>query len=339
MNNIKAHIKKIVTYLSIEKFALSVYRLISVPFLFWVRLNVRIRVGAKKWKTISKLRIVSWPNILNKPYSILQGSYTIEKILLAIGLRAEGFSKLNSFSLFSMNTTNRTIFINWQDLTQDECNFVSYLTKSFATLDYSKNFLDAKKINSNCNDISKKRVGKIFEETFMYSLNVDPTNCKGKIVMKSDENGKHDGKIIDAPLERSAVRQENVYNVLINNIEENDKAKDYRIPFIGELSKFCYQKTRPILDRFTNENIRTEVLKTKDVFDQEEINKISHFCKLMRLDYGELDCLRDINSGKIYVLDVNKTPTGPPHGISLSNKLYVIIEMSTLFIENFCRKP
>jgi hypothetical protein len=32
----------------------------------------------------------------------------------------------------------------------------------------------------------------------------------------------------------------------------------------------------------------------------------------MGLDYGELDAVRDAASGRLYVLDVNNTPFGPP---------------------------
>jgi len=32
----------------------------------------------------------------------------------------------------------------------------------------------------------------------------------------------------------------------------------------------------------------------------------------MALDYGELDVLRNKNDGKIYIVDVNNTPQGPP---------------------------
>lgn len=35
-------------------------------------------------------------------------------------------------------------------------------------------------------------------------------------------------------------------------------------------------------------------------------------CRIMGLDYGELDVLRDTEDGKLYVADVNNTPWDPP---------------------------
>jgi hypothetical protein len=35
------------------------------------------------------------------------------------------------------------------------------------------------------------------------------------------------------------------------------------------------------------------------------------FCAAIALDYGELDVLRDNDSGRIYVVDANRTPIRP----------------------------
>ena len=43
--------------------------------------------------------------------------------------------------------------------------------------------------------------------------------------------------------------------------------------------------------------------------------KILLFCRRMGLDYGELDMLRDREDGRLYIVDVNNTPFGPPHGL------------------------
>ena len=36
----------------------------------------------------------------------------------------------------------------------------------------------------------------------------------------------------------------------------------------------------------------------------------------MGIDYGELDILRDNNDGRIYIVDANNTPSGPPNGLT-----------------------
>ena len=38
--------------------------------------------------------------------------------------------------------------------------------------------------------------------------------------------------------------------------------------------------------------------------------KILAVCREMGLDYGELDVLRDREDGRLYILDVNDTPSG-----------------------------
>ncbi len=48
-------------------------------------------------------------------------------------------------------------------------------------------------LNMQCNDVRKERVSIVFEETFGYSLSVDPQTYTGKCVMKSNWNGLHVG--------------------------------------------------------------------------------------------------------------------------------------------------
>mgnify|MGYP006241904073 FL=1 len=55
-------------------------------------------------------------------------------------------------------------------------------------------------INKNCTDISKSNVDRVFLEIFGYSLNLDPKNYHGSILEKSEQNAKHDGKIINLSL-------------------------------------------------------------------------------------------------------------------------------------------
>ncbi|MDQ6770676.1 MAG: hypothetical protein M3Z54_11900, partial [Gemmatimonadota bacterium] len=47
------------------------------------------------------------------------------------------------------------------------------------------------------------------------------------------------------------------------------------------------------------------------------------------MDFGELDVLRDRNSGKIYVVDANNTPAGPPTVLSKQDSaraLHILLE-------------
>lgn len=327
--------KKFIREYELELLFLNIYRIISIPLLLWIRFNVKKNIGFKKFKSIKKLKLISFPEALTKPYSIFQGGYAIEKILLAINLSIEGHSRITPRSLFTSNSPVNSLFLNWQGLTKDEVRFENYLTNTFSSLGYKEEFFKSKKINANCNDISKVNVGNCFQEIFKYQLDIDPTTYKGLGVEKSDDNGAHDGKLIDLPITKDLVQDKKVYNVCINNTFEKNFVIDYRIPFIGELSSFCYEKKRHISKRFGNKNHSVKVLQTKNIFTSGDLDKISSMCNLMKLDYGEIDCLIDADTKKIYVIDINKTPIGPPTELPLKKKIDVIIAMSTSFIKNF----
>jgi glutathione synthase/RimK-type ligase-like ATP-grasp enzyme len=49
----------------------------------------------------------------------------------------------------------------------------------------------------------------------------------------------------------------------------------------------------------------------EEVFSAAELSQIERFCDAMQLDWGGLDVLREHESGRLYVVDVNKTDTGP----------------------------
>tara|TARA_Y100000389_G_scaffold39682_1_gene34143 strand:+ start:156 stop:1148 length:993 start_codon:yes stop_codon:yes gene_type:complete len=328
--------KKFIRKYKLELLFLYIYGIFSIPFVLWIRFNIKKNVGFKKFKSINKLKLISFPEIIGKPYSIFQGGYAIEKILLAINLSVEGHSRITSRSLFTNNSPANCIFLNWQGLTKDEIKFENYLTNTFSSLGYKEEFFKSKKVNVNCNDISKEKVGNCFQEIFKYQLNIDPTTYKGLGVEKSDDNGAHDGKLISLPITKDLVKEKKIYNICVNNLFEKDFITDYRIPFIGELSSFCYEKKRHISKRFANQNYSVKVLPTKNIFTSEELDKISSMCNLMKLDYGEIDCLIDADTKKIYVIDINKTPIGPPKELPLKKKIDVIITMSTSFVKNFC---
>ena len=55
----------------------------------------------------------------------------------------------------------------------------------------------------------------------------------------------------------------------------------------------------------------------------------------MRLEYGELDILRDLDNKKIYIVDVNNTPFGPPANISAAQGKEAIRILAEAFEEAF----
>ena len=99
---------------------------------------------------------------------------------------------------------------------------------------------------------------------------------------------------------------------------------------------FCYIKYRPKDIRFKNENFCVAVSDMAANFSQEEIGQIRAFCREMGLDYGELDVLRDTSDGRIYIVDVNNTPTGPPNRISAKDEEMALSRLGTAFVNAFC---
>lgn len=188
-------------------------------------------------------------------------------------------------------------------------------------------------INLHCSDISKTNVDSTFEKVFGYGLSVEPKSYKGKCVVKSNINARHDGRIIDCPVDKT--EESVVYQKIIDNTFDENFVKDIRVPVFGKSIPLVYYKFKKMRDRFTNDIDHVEVHETEDVLSQDEINKIIEFSKAMSLDYGELDVLRNKEDGKIYIVDVNKTPWGPPATISKEKAKYVIAQMCDAFVENF----
>lgn len=205
--------------------------------------------------------------------------------------------------------------------------------KTFATEDSIKEIDKKRCINFFCTDISKKNVEKKFSEIFGYSLGVVPFDYSGEIVEKANLNARHDGRIIEAPIEYSDFDDEMVYEKLIDNELEGDSVLDYRVPIYGEKIPLIYLKYRPVKSRFLNDNTMVEMESPENVFESSEIHQIIQFAKSIGMDYGELDVLRNRRDGRIYIVDANNTPFGPPNGLSEKNMESALSLMAVSFKE------
>lgn len=167
-----------------------------------------------------------------------------------------------------------------------------------------------KVINLHSRDISKLYIDKIHQQVFGYATQVEPTEYQGLIVQKSDVNALHDGQILEAPCESRG--DDFIYQILIDNQYSDDLVLDLRVPVVAKIMDFTYLKYRDIHERFLNTTAKVEIQPTKEVFSPEEIDQLNRYCAALHLEYGELDVLRHRGDGKIYVVDVNNTPQGPP---------------------------
>lgn len=186
-----------------------------------------------------------------------------------------------------------------------------------------------KVINLYSRDISKKFIDKIHQDVFGYATIVDPLSYNDKIVRKNDINAKHDGVIIQGPL--GAVEDEFIYQRLIDNSCANNLVMDIRIPVVMKTLDFVYIKLRSIDERFKNTTVDTKTKNIDEILNQEEIELINEYCSRLKLEYGELDVLRDKKDGKIYVVDVNNTPQGPPANTSKNDSAFALQKLASAF--------
>lgn len=196
-------------------------------------------------------------------------------------------------------------------------------------------------INRNSIDISKNKVSDIFQQIFGYSLKVDPVKHKGPAVEKSDKNAMHDGRIVDCPVPAASVRADCVYQKVIDNTVKDGFVLDYRIPVHGGQIPLVYLKYRPRATRFSNLNDHVQLEETSAIFSEKEQIDILKFSGAMGIEYGEFDVLRDNKDGRIYIVDANMTPWGPPNGLPKKLQQKVVLQLAEafkIFINQYLKK-
>jgi hypothetical protein len=186
-------------------------------------------------------------------------------------------------------------------------------------------------LNKDSIDISKNFVDDVHQSVFGYSTIVDPLTHEGTVVKKSDINAVHDGQIISTPIVK---KDDNyIYQLLIDNSVSESEVVDIRVPIINSLLDFVYYKHKTTEFRFTNTTFKSVMIPTDSVFSKEEEELINTFCDKMNLNYGELDILRDNASRKIYIIDVNNTPFGPPPNIDKEEGILAMQKLAKSFKE------
>jgi hypothetical protein len=174
-------------------------------------------------------------------------------------------------------------------------------------------------INADCHDLRKSHVNRVFGEVFGYPLGVDPTTYRGAIVEKSEANAAHDGRILDGPLEPDALHPEKSYQRLVDNSTKDGMVLDLRVVICGDEIPLVYRKLRPRSSRFANENREVSLTDASVEFSERERILLIVFARAMGADCAELDVLRDNATGKIFVVDLNSTASGPPNHLSAAD--------------------
>ena len=177
-----------------------------------------------------------------------------------------------------------------------------------------------KTMNFACINISKSHVSEVFKQVFGYGIAVDPLSYTGLIAVKSEKNGAHDGFTVQGPIHKNDYNPNLVYQKLIDNKIDENLVEDLRCPTVGGEIGLIFVKHRPSQNRFANFNSRVLLARPEDHLSATERDNLRKFAKVMRLDFGGMDVLRDRADGRIYVVDVNKTDMGPPIALPLKDK-------------------
>ncbi len=186
-------------------------------------------------------------------------------------------------------------------------------------------------INRGSIDISKRHVNQVFEDVFEYKLGVDPCTYRGEVVAKSNVNAAHDGRIFECPISSSKVLEEMVYQKAIDNTTRDGMVVDYRVPVHGEKIPLIYLKYRPYETRFSNRNSYVYIAEPEVIFTDDELQNIISFASKMGIDFGEFDILRDNKDDRMYIVDANNTPFGPPNGLTGFQELEALHRMAASF--------
>ncbi len=166
-----------------------------------------------------------------------------------------------------------------------------------------------KAFNFGVGDVSKSTVAHVMEEAFGYPLAIDPTSFVGEAVEKGEGNGLHDGRLVQCPLQSAPGK---AYQRMIKTEGGDGWAYDLRTACVGGRPVVVFVKQKPAAARFSIQNVSVVVKTPAEVFSPSEIAQLERFCAAMKLDWGGIDVLREHSSGRLFVVDVNKTDTGPP---------------------------
>ena len=159
-------------------------------------------------------------------------------------------------------------------------------------------------LNARCLDISKSTVDRLWREVSGRGLSLDPLTTSGPLLVKSEENATHDGRIIMGPIRE---RQPGVVYQRLVDTREGDHVAWLRPVILSGRIVLTYHKSSPLDDRFSSARTR---LADPDAFSLDETEAILELAARIGLDYGDMDVLRDAD-GAIHVVDVNKTPVWP----------------------------
>lgn len=181
-------------------------------------------------------------------------------------------------------------------------------------------------INGRCDDISKTRVSRVFEEVFGYPIQVDPMTHQGPMLVKPDANASGKPRVVQGPVERGEPGM--VYQIYVEAADP-DWSVEYRVPYHGGRIPLVYERKRAKTAKFKQVDA-ARVMEPEDAFSSEELQRLGAVGAEMNLDFGEMDVMRSAD-GRIYVFDVNNTPSGPEKGFTPQEQRQVVGRLAASF--------
>jgi hypothetical protein len=248
----------------------------------------------------------------NLPVWVAAPTYPSKKTTLS------KIARMNRVRLTNKMATNPAVIVYFENATYGSASAVQ------------EKYPNARIINVDCQDISKERVHVVHQEALGYSMNLNPQTHIGLAVEKSDENAVHDGQEVMCPIE--SPKENAVYQIVLDNVNDNSEYVDIRVPIIGGKIPLVYLKLKTQEYRFTNKAHSATLHTPEEIFSNEEIEQIEKYANVMKVDFCEFDVLRHKGNQKIYIIDVNKTPYGPPDPLNRKDKVIALKKLSDAFM-------
>lgn len=172
-------------------------------------------------------------------------------------------------------------------------------------------------LNATCTDIRKSTVAYAFLRAGGAPISIDPQQSKGVVVEKSEENGTHSGRLVQAPC---TPQKGYVYECFVDT-EVDGMIHDFRVVVVRGKITCVWEIERPATLRFADTHDMVRERAVHDVFSQDEQQLILRTADELGMDIGDFDVLRDRTTEKIYIVDANKTSVMPPLALSFKQRL------------------
>ncbi len=228
-------------------------------------------------------------------------------------------AKMNNVRLTNKFVANPDVIIYFENATYGSASALR------------EKYPNARILNVDCPDISKERVHVVHQEALGYSMNLNPNTHVGLAVEKSDENAFHDGQEVMCPI--VSPKENTVYQIVLDNANDNHEYVDIRVPIIGGKIPLVYLKFKTKKNRFTNKAHCATLHSPEELFSTEEIEQIEKYAEAMKVEFCEFDVLRHKGNQKIYIIDVNKTPYGPPEPLNKMEQAIALQKLSDAFMK------